>query len=338
MIAPVRTPRWVYKAMEDGEINCDQFDVLVYAHYKVDWATRIVSSYSAENVCRFRGLDATEANRKRFRRAKLDLENRGVVSSDYRHGDKRPYHLELPPSDTETIESLYVKPLVRDPVRDSVREDSSINAAPSEGYDERDTVRVRDGVCDKAALLSVTNQAAEKETPLNPPWGTSPLPSPSGKHSNAVGLKVKPATGKSLSPTNCEALEQSVLYFCAAVREVCDFSPNTDHVRDLLRKYDPTEVWFALLATHFEFNRPKKNDLAYFFRQAALQIIDLRRLRHVSMVLPDTRSYRSLNGYTDKPEAFTANLNIKKSEDLWNQIFPAAREPELAAAAESEKP
>jgi hypothetical protein len=295
----VKIPRWVYSKLAEGWITKDQFDVLCFAYGKADWTTWVVSSYSAESVCRFFGLDANFANLQRYRRAEADLRHRGIVRDDYRRGDKRPFHLWLPLIGAEPSDSLCT-PLVSDSVSDSVSDfvddENDGNQANATNYKEPSAVNVGefvpDGVSENGYVMSAkyqsgyANVASPEKNPPTPSGGLDlPRPLPGG--ALAVGLRVNGSTikAKALTPDQCDALNKIVRDFTVAWAQEYQFDPNSKHVFKLMRYFSPWEVLCAYL-TLDNGNKTRNNITAVFFSETAAKIICQRRERCESCVRP----------------------------------------------------
>jgi len=344
MTAPayVQIPVATYDALDTGSLSPEQFDIFSYAYWRASRPEYRVRSYSAANVCRFRGLDATDANVKRYERAAADLLNRNLICRDYYRIDPsrsnkgtRTYSIWVPnPKSFDKIgtpeENLSIWPAVVGLL------DPDIVGLPAGAMDSKqntsegtETDNVGLGIGQKWHQLSITNQEnlkTEREIPLNPPRGTSsPLPLP-GEYSDAVGLEKQGITRKILSASDCARLQESVLFFCEAVRTVYGLSPDAERARTLLRKYGPIEIFFALMATHepWSYKNVKKTDFAYFFRKSAPQIIDVRRLQQISRT-PSSEVQKLAATSKENHQMLLRNPNIKKSEDLWNESFHGGR-------------
>ena len=176
MTGHTEVPNLIYELMECCEITELQFLILLAAYRWLNRAAGRVDSFSAERVCRFYKWDATEAKLREVRRAVHDLVKYGIVSRDYRKGDKRPYHLWLP-KENETLSLCIAR--VRDPVSDPVSEENEVTDAGSVNSEEEPSVGVRDPVSENAPLLSATNQYdqnQERERAPCPLWGFLPPP------------------------------------------------------------------------------------------------------------------------------------------------------------------
>lgn len=311
----VKVPLWVYRAIETGHITHDQFNVLCFAYYKADWKTLVVSSYSAENLCRFLRLDATQANLKRYRRALHNLVEREVVQYDYRRGDKRPFHLRLPKIETEEIESLYIQGVVRDSVRDSVgefvRQAADLNPADSIEPDAEHSTHVRESVAlavrENTLPMSANNHCNPKiieKDPLNLPEGRllPPPPPSTGERSNAAGLeklhsKIKGKSAGREEPLNakqCDQLRDVALLYADFTLwlSLNQFSPDIEHVKALLRHFHPSELLLAQTSRFELGNKANKRSLAQFFYKSARPAMEAARLK-VGAVPPLRRRDRS---------------------------------------------
>jgi len=89
----VTIPLVIFESRDNGVLTPEQFDVFAYCYWRAERPEYIVRGYSAENVCRFRGIDATRANLKRYQRAAAELLKLNLLSRDYYHVDaSRPNH------------------------------------------------------------------------------------------------------------------------------------------------------------------------------------------------------------------------------------------------------
>jgi hypothetical protein len=346
----VKVPLWVYRALEDGRITRDQFDLLTFAYYKADWMTRVVSSYSAENLCRFLRLDATDANLKRFQRAERDLEEQGVIWDDYRRmkaNSGRPFSLRLPPVDTENIESLFKKALVAGSVAGSVAPTTDTTHTESKSYCEDNPMDAAVGVAGNGNMMSSNDQGGSSHTeepeknPLNPLRGLLPRSAPpQGGDAQAAGLKTFTgrATSKSLSAEQCEMLNRAVLHFGGAVFSLYHFTPDVKHSWSILRKYSPDELLYALIDSFPVESSFQKTSLAYFFRTSAVTHIELRRSQGISLTEP----LHPLNAHgikfpDDDKQRFFHNDNIEKCRELWNQIQSVTKLKTIAEMTSQQK-
>jgi hypothetical protein len=296
------TLEWVVRAMDQGRINKNEFDILFYATCKLDWSTMRVPAYSAGQVCRFYGLDADNANRKRFSRAKDDLASRKVVRDDYRHcqpGNERTYTLFLPKGDpfaTENRDSLFVEGMSQPTVSTNVRTDvSTDDAARADGRKtsrqsaEKMSQRVSQPVSQpNRGSMSITTQENQKTTEkdtLHPPdRGLLPLPSPSGRDAQVpqgfVDHNQNLRSGKSLTPEQAERLNFLVREFRVEWAKYHNgFDPKAEDTSKLLKHHSPLEVLVAYRNIVFATinNKLGNRAAARFFGEGAENAIVVNR-------------------------------------------------------------
>jgi hypothetical protein len=311
MSAPyVKIPLVIFESRNTGILTSAQFDVLEYCYWRAERPDYIVRGYSAENVCRFQGLDATKANLKRYQRAAADLLNLTLLRRDYYHVDARqlthhprPYNVWIPdPSrfsvigtSEENRVSLFVSVNVAKDVADNVAKSNAITNGQDTTYENNESDIVAKTVAKGHRILSVTNHTDPKtikKYPLNLPSGDfSPAPLPFKGEDAAAGLQnkpadTKPAGMKSLNAQQCDLLNKAALLYADFSVWLWDFSPDVNHVKRLLREFTPTEILFAQITRFEPYEKFSKTTMAHFFRSAAKDAIDVGRINGTSKSKP----------------------------------------------------
>jgi hypothetical protein len=298
MSAHVRIPQAIPDALESGSISAEQFDVFFYCYLKANRSGYRVYSYSAANVCRFRWLDASTANVKKYERAAADLLARHLIRRDYYRIDpkrsakaERTYSVWIPSPErfqrvgTPDENKVFLwRANVGLLVGDNVGLQSDGTASETSGYSERqtDTVGLLVGV--NADHLSITDQESQKqerETPLNPPTGGLLPPAPQGEHSDAVGLFKTVHKRKPLTPEQCALLHEAAVQYANFTHALSDsdFIPDVKAIEMLFRNATPNELLSAYLskqvASHWDL---PKSTWAHFFAAGAKTLIESARL------------------------------------------------------------
>jgi hypothetical protein len=294
------------KALEDGVISTEQYDIFCYCYYKASRPEFCVHSYSAANVCRFRWLDATTANVKRYERAAADLLARNLIRRDYYKIDPtrsakngRTYCAWVPfparflriGTPEENDLSLW-KAHVGLVVGDNVDLPCSANAEEHETSQQQQTDNVGLFVGLEGHQLSIKDQENTKTgeiEPSKPPSGRLlPLPSPSGRDaqtppgSESQNLRAR----KSLTPDQCAKLDDSARLFAEFCNWLYSFVPDIDAVTKLLRNFTAKEVLFATINQFEPWSKFRKDDMAHFFARGAKTLIEAARIKHCSEESP----------------------------------------------------
>lgn len=289
-----KTLDWALQGLDEGNLNKAEFDICLYCARKVDFETMVVKSYSAAQVCRFYGLDATEANRKVYTRALKSLESAtsNAVSDDYYHcqpGMERTFNVTLPRQNpweaAESRVSLCRGMSQRECPNGNVPTDEPVIVTKAESYDgNASSGSQRECPNGNDVCMSITNQCGSTEPvsperePLNPQGGLLPLPSPQGDRSNAAGLsKSKPFTegndktkSNPLSPQQCDDLNLIVSRFRVIWNRYHNgFDPDESDTHKLLRWYSPLEVLCAFRHMLVKATRTTNTMCARFFASAA---------------------------------------------------------------------
>jgi hypothetical protein len=303
-LARLIIPRAILDALDDGGISPEQFDIFCYGYLKAERPEYRVRSYSAACVCRFRWLDATPANIKRYERAALDLWKRHLVHRDYyqidpTRSDKkgRTYSIWLPAPERfqvvgtpeENQCSLWrarVGLLVHDNVcvqTDGTPRDSSV----SNEY-EPDNVGLDVGA--DAHQLSITYQEAqnpEKKSPLNPPRDFAPSAPAGGTAQTPPGLGTTSGIRKSLDAHQCVLLNEAALQYASLTDWIYNFVPDVKAVAQLLKDFTPKEIWYAQITKFPPASKFPTKSMAHFFATGAKTIIAGARLNGTSRSVPE---------------------------------------------------
>jgi hypothetical protein len=317
--AYVQIPVWVYEGLEQGEIDIDEYLVLT-ALYR--WANRSadnnhlpknfprfsgfwrIDSYSAERLCKFLGLDASDAHLKQFRRAERSLEKRKIIKDDYRLGDHRPYHVWVP--SLEVTVSL-CPARVPEAVPEFVPDEGESNRCVGESCEDSASNDVRESVPEFGRSVSPKDQYAakaaqpEEREPSQPPLqgGFSPsAPSrgnaqPAGAAQTPLGFDDKPPQRKTLNSRQCDDLNILANAFTTLwARYHRGFSGKLSDVKKLLRECSPLEVLIAYRAmavdpstAEFEFKDLPTSRQAVFFDRGAEIAVRTNRDNHVQFCL-----------------------------------------------------
>jgi hypothetical protein len=300
-LARLIIPRAILDALDDGRISPEQFDIFCYGYLKAERPEYRVRSYSAACVCRFRWLDATPANIKRYERAALDLWKRHLVHRDYyqidpTRSDKkgRTYSIWLPApprfqvvaTPEENQCSLWradVGLLVHDNV--GVQTDGTPRDSRVSNEEEPDNVGVDVGL--DAHQLSITYQEAQnpkKKSPLNPPRDFSPSAPAGGAAQTPPGLGKTTGIRKSLDANQCALLNEAALRYASLTDWIYNFVPDPKTITNLLRVFSPAELWCAQITKFPPLSKFGKNNMAHFFATGAKTLITAARLNGTSYV------------------------------------------------------
>lgn len=319
----VKLPLAVLVGLSDRSLTAEQLDIYLYCYFKAERPDYRVRSYSAENVCLFRGLDANQGHLKKYKRAAAGLYERCLLSRDYRRIDTtdsklgRTYSVWVPvperfqaigtpdenrialwgPPNEMATGFLSVLPVVPLVVPDNVRvpSDATALSAHASGDEQQDNVPV--SVPLNGHMLSIPNHseptATEKE-PLNPPIGGldhPPVPPVGGKR---LPLGLKPSQEKQTGrekPLNSKQYEQLLnaarFYadFCGKLYK--GFTPNDiNAVCALLREFEPIELLFAQTDMFPLGKKANHKTMANFFANAARNKILVARLQGESKAKP----------------------------------------------------
>jgi hypothetical protein len=327
-------PDAVYKALDNGDITAEQFDIFTYCYHRAERPANVVRSYSAAQVCRFRWLDATKANVKKYERAAADLLARRLIRRDYYRIDPKrsskkgrtysvwvpsPNRFQLVATPQENEASLWganVGLLVGDIV--GLQADETPSEPKEYKADETDNVGLLVGM--KADHLSTTNQEnqnPEKESPL-PPEGVSPPPAlVPREHLDATGLSEstptpKPAGKKNaLSPDQCKHLSDAAHLFSAFTNLLYDFVTDPKAAAALLREFPPNEILCAMLSKFSPDDKVVKTTMQYFFFRGAATLIRSARLNETCF--PRRFSVNQICYRCDRSEA----------KDKWQRVLDA---------------
>ncbi|GEM_PF-6592169 len=342
------TLNWVLRALEDGRITKDEFDVLLFCAARMDWKRYEVRAYSSAQVCRFYGQDATDGNRKKYQRAKESLIRLGVLRDDYQAGKERPYSVFVPKKDPwgdpsrpyeaapgNRDESLSLcQGLSQLPVPAFVAAPDSLNASESEACKPNSESVSQLLSQQKSIGLSATNQYAtceREKDPLNPPAGdlTTPRPPVGGGAQTPLGFSpptprpplggephsegegtVQDRPARVLDEKQSQRLAQIVEEFCALWMQHGGFVPDRTDTRRLLREHSPLEVLAAYLSIS---GKPSNAVKARFFATGAPVLIAQRRREGISCEVPIGRVVES--------EDQARILKFYALEKRWRELF-----------------
>jgi hypothetical protein len=367
MTSYVKIPLALFEGLDNGSITPEQFDIYCYTYWKATRPEYRVQSYSAENVCRFRGLDATKANLARYKRAAADMLHQNLIRRDYYRIDPkrsakstRTYSLWAPNPErfnaigtreenlclwtqADKDDSLFVSAFVPLLDRDNVPLPANVTDSTEGTSDawQRDNVPVV--VPLGLSSLFVTNhcdpKTREKE-PLNPPSGDfSPAPLPlKGEDAQAAGLsnlhRKSNAAGKEkpLDANECLQLDQLALLYAgfSAWMYANKFMPDETHVRAILRQFSPRELLFAQIERFSPDETIPKMSMAQFFFKSARTAILESRLKGTSNSRPAFLTEMPEYRRNVKP----INDRWKFVADAWNKIAPDGQQDsgEIATA------
>ena len=333
MTACFKTPRAVVHARDNGSITPEQLDIFTYCYAKATLPEYRVYSYSAANVCQFRGLDATTANIKRYERAAADLLDRHTIRRDYYHinptrsqkagrtysvwvpAPERFQHVGTPQENEVSLWRPNVGLLDTDnvglPTDGTQRETGSCSKTQS------DNVGLLGGsIRDNLSITHYVDQNPEKESPL-PPAGVLP-PAPQGEHSDAVGLENrKPKRGqrKPLNPKQCELLHEAATQYAALASLIYrPFMPDVDDTANLLRDFEPAELLCAQVKQFPLGSRVSNSAMANFFGGGAKTLIEAARLNGVSRAIS-----------TEELDLPLRTLNVPDFSQKWKIVLDAWR-------------
>ena len=342
----VNIPLVIFESRDNGVLTPDQFDVFTYCYWRAERPEYVVRGFSASNVCRFRCLDATKANLKRYQRAAADLLNFGLIRRDYHRVDTRranqharPYNVWVPNPDRfgvigtpdENRVSLFVSSNVAVVVADNVALPTAANDSKENTSENTECDNVAMDVALMQRTLSFTNQENPKtieKNPLNLPSGDfspTPLP-PGGERSDAAGL-LKPhagmkPSGKKNNPLNasqCERLNEAALLYADFSTWLYAFSPDVTHVQALLRDFTPTELLFAQITRFSLEETVPKNSMAQFFYKSARTAIEAAHLKGISKAHPESLKRRLDSWGLEYAKEFGSRWKIVF--DAWIRVF-----------------
>ena len=345
----VMIPRAVFDGLYKCSLTMAQFHILVFCYFQADRVSYRVQGYSAEAVCLWLGLDAENKLLAQYRRAAKDLKERNILRGDYRkcsvnpsRPDKggRSYSVWVPRPELflgvgtaeENKLSLW-SGHVRLPDTNNVRQVDAANLdiPTTSANNETDNVRLIEPRNDDGMfiLTSKAPQNPEKD-PLNLPSGDfSPAPLPlKGEDAQAAGLlkptQGKPAGRENLNPLNerrCELLDKAALLYVDFSVWLYDFSPDTSHVRTLLRKYTPNELLFAQINRFSPSEKVVKSSMAHFFRKAAEDAIESARIKETSKTAPEWLTATFLG--RDNLSARFGFISRKEFSERWKSVTAA---------------
>lgn len=313
-----KIPNAVFEARQaqPAAITGEQLHILIFCYAFADRSENFrVRSYSAERVLKFWDVAVTEANLRRYQRARLGLLAIGVIKSDYHRLDprrskqtERTYSIWLPaPSRFERIgtkaenlanlwsgalpseeseSSLYVVGNVGLVESDDVGLPIDVTDEVTGTYDGEQSDNVGLKQCDKCDYIS-ENQ--DRESPL-PPKGVPPLPSPPGMRSSGAGLKrqtplaARAAGKETQSDEQQQKLKDAALRYSDFSSHFWHFVPNVEHVMVILQRFLPEELILAQ-ATHFPLGEKySTKEMTHFFAKSAITLIQSGRLKNTSYV------------------------------------------------------
>jgi hypothetical protein len=349
MSAPyVIIPKAVFDGVDTGVITAEQFDVLAYCYWRAERPEYVVRGFSAANVCRFRSLDATKANLKKYQRAAADLLNLWLIRRDYHRIDPRradqharPYNVWIPiPARFGVIgaaEQNRVSFFVSSNVAVVVADNVALLPAANNCIETTSENSECDNVAVDVALighsLSFSNQEKLKSIekyPLNlPPGDFSPAPLPPRGDAQAAGLLTlappsAPADkGRPLDVRQCESLKKAALLYADFNSWLYGgFFPDVNHVEKLLRHFTPSEILFSQINRFEPLGSFAKKDMAHFFWKSAKDSIEAGRIKGTSKTKPDwvMRAEKGEKG-TQYIKDFYQRWKIVNAS--WWEVYPA---------------
>jgi hypothetical protein len=326
-----RIPDAGYEALICGDLSSLQFMILVLLYRRANWKTGVVRAISADQVIRDLGETGLipsavsfDARKQIVQRAMKAMRLAGWFTSDYKAGSRRPYYITL----TNYL-SLYTAQTAKpEPDADSDADGIILNPsditpckqpapeidADTDADSDTDVTLRRRGRDAEMTLNNHIRTNQEKETPL-PPKGVPPLPSPSGKRSNAAGLfqsaKANPADREKL------LRDVAVLYVAFSVW-LYGFSPDASHVEALLQDFHPAEILYAQVRRFKPWTgeKFKTTEMAQFFRKAGRDSIEAARLQ-----APAVPEWFQGNDFTHRD--YAVKENIKSLREHWSPVIAA---------------